>query len=178
MKASWRLCLAIVLALAPVPATYAESATLTAIQKAYRRSALGAEYKYIEGMLANRSDTFQLFTPQGRMVDLTLERDRFASLLAPAARVHFETKILEFSEAPDGRQVACSVFQDLKTETFQPGSPSARVLSVKTHSRDFWKLETGGWRLVRSQVLSQTLGPGDPLPSKRVDPSLFKKPSK
>lgn len=66
------------------------------IQAAYAKAALGARLKFVHGMLCHRSADFELFGPDGRKLDLTLERERFRRLFEPATRVELTTKIVLF----------------------------------------------------------------------------------
>ena len=155
---------------------FAAESTKQLIQAAYQKAALAAEYKYVDGMLCNRADEFQLLTAQGMLVDLTAERQRFLRFLEPASRVHLETKILGFDSEPKGTAVLCAVYQVMQTQTFDPATGTNKILALKTYSRDYWLRKNGQWQLVRSAVVQQTTGPGEALPATKPDPALFRKP--
>lgn len=143
----------------------------TDFEKAYRRAAFAAELKYVEGMLSNRAEDYELYTPGGNLLDLSIERTRFQSLMEPATRVQFETKILRCDPLGNDKAI-CYVEQFLRVEsTDKTGQLETAV--VHTWSKDLWVATPRGWRIQKSKVIRQEYGKSEGLPDAYLRPTNF-----
>jgi len=132
----------------------------------YERASLGAELKLVDGMLSNRAATFIVTDPKGKILDLSLERSRFASLFANATRVKLDTEVLSFKKDSNG--VTCHVEQILRVEKVDPVKARLVSLELSQKCTDRWEPgENGVLRITRSQLELQRYSVGPPL---GVDP--------
>ncbi|MFO0886580.1 MAG: hypothetical protein U0894_20765 [Pirellulales bacterium] len=148
------LCLLVGVAAADPP-------NMVGIKKAYEKAALGARFKFVEGMLSSRGDGYILIGTDGRRVDLSMERDRFRQLFLGANRVQLYTQILSSREAQN--EVVCSVKQLLKVEVADSKTGRLNTAGVTTLSDDHWVSTPQGWKIKWCQVHSQSLGAVEPM---------------
>jgi hypothetical protein len=143
------------------------------VEAAYKRAALAAKLKFVEGLLSNRADEYRLFTRDGRQVDLTRERQRFNDLFAPALRVRLDTTILSFDVSQPDRAI-CGVRQLLRVENLNHETQQRDTTAITTLATDTWIKTSEGWRILATQAHSQATGAGEPLPVEflRTDPRL------
>ena len=128
----------------------------------YQRASLGAELKQVKAMLSNRSRDFKAYTANGERIDLNHEVERFRSMFANSTRVRLDTKIEQASQDRTG--VTCRVKQVLIIEQPDPVRGQLMTILLVTQAVDRWQPVNGKHRLVRTQLLSQSLGQGPPLP--------------
>lgn len=140
---------------------WAEKPSQQSLQKAYARAAFGAELRFLDGLLANRSDDFKLYGANGSLQDLHLERLAFAQMLQASGRVKLETLLLDYHPVADG--ATATVEQVLKFEQVDEASNRLCTRVFRTRSRDHWRVRAGKLQLIESRVLHQTASLEAPL---------------
>jgi len=156
------LSLAFALCLAGARRVEARPVTREEIQHGYERAALGAEIKFVDGLLANRADNYVVFAPDGARQDLSVERSRFAQFFQQGTRVLLETKILEYKSKGDHAGVV--IDQVLKVEVADEKNQQLYTKMLVTRSIDQWELIGGVPRVTGSRVLQQYFKRGPALP--------------
>ncbi len=132
------------------------------IQQAYTRAALGAEIKFVDGLLANRAENYVVFAPDGARQDLSVERERFAQFFQLGTRVKLDTKIVDYKF--QGNHAGAVVDQVLQVEMADEKSQKLYTRQLITRSFDQWELIDGTPRIVASRVLQQYFKRGQALP--------------
>lgn len=132
------------------------------IQQAYARAALGAEIKFVDGLLANRAENYVVFAPDGARQDLSVERERFAQFFQMGTRVKLETKILDYKI--QGNFAGVVIDQVLQVEVADEKTQKLYTRQLVSRSVDQWKLVDGIPRIVASRVLQQYFKRGQALP--------------
>jgi hypothetical protein len=148
-----RCTLVLCLMLAPTGAEPGPATPKAAIQAAYAKAGMGARLKFVHGMLSHRAVDFELLGPDGRKLDLTLERERFKRLFEPATRVELTTKMVTFESR--GNLAQCHVEQVMSIEGPEPETQRTVTNVTTSYLADTWQRQGSAWKLRACQVVYQ-----------------------
>lgn len=125
-----------------------------AIQAAYEKTCEAAALKFVDGIRSIRAPKFEAFNPDGKMVDLVWERNRYDRLLSTALSVKKTVKMLSFQQVDDSRAL-CRVQEIYTMSRMNPITGKPIPVLFESISDDEWVLTRRGWKLQRSRVKQQ-----------------------
>lgn len=125
-----------------------------AIEAAYDKTCEAAALKFVDGIRSVRAPRFEAYNPDGKLVDLVWERNRYDRLLQTALSVKKTVKILSFQQADD-THATCRVQEIYSMSRMDPITARPIPVLFESISDDEWVLTRRGWRLQRSRVRQQ-----------------------
>ncbi len=125
-----------------------------AIQAAYDKTCEAAALKFVDGIRSIRTARFEAYNPDGKLVDLVWERNRYDRLLSTALSVKKTVKILSFRQE-DADHVTCRVQEIYTMKRINPISNNPIQVLFESISDDEWVATSRGWRIQRSRVRQQ-----------------------
>lgn len=152
MKCGLSACL-FLLFLWPLPAVAEDPRQ--AIQAAYDKTCEAAALKFVDGIRSIRTPRFEAYNPDGKLVDLVWERNRYARLLATSLSVTKSAKILSFNRV-DETHVTCKVREVYTLKRLNPLTGKQVPVIFESISDDEWVATKRGWKLQCSRVRKQT----------------------
>lgn len=138
------------------------------IEKLYERLSVSAQLKFVDGLFCLQAPNFQAYTADHRSVDLSMQKERYESLLSPALTCRHKTDITAFKRVRGG--VLCQVHQLLQWEQVDGATRKLISRTVDTRAEDFWVKRPVGWRIQASLILSQQVATEEAGPGSLVKP--------
>ncbi len=126
-----------------------------AVQAAYDKTCEAASLKFIDGIRSIRTPRFEAYNPDGKLVDLVWERNRYDRLLSTSLSVSKSAKILSFTQL-DSNHATCKVREVYTMKRLNPLTGKQVPVVFESISDDEWVLTKRGWKLQRSRVRKQT----------------------
>lgn len=151
MKSVGRVACLFLLFLSPLRAEDARQA----IQAAYDKTCEAAALKYVDGIRSIRTPRFEAYNPDGKLVDLVWERNRYNRLLSTSLSVTKSAKILSFNQV-DANHVTCKVREVYTLKRLNPLTGKQVPVVFESISDDEWVETKRGWKLQCSRVRKQS----------------------
>ena len=125
------------------------------IESSYARVSEAAELMFVDGIVSVRMPGFSVTAPNGKTMDLSVERGRFRELFNGALQVKMSTDILSI-DREDATSAVCTVQHKMVVEKLDPIKREAYTLVFDTRSQDEWKRDKLGWRKWKAHILQET----------------------
>lgn len=126
-----------------------------AIQSAYDKTCEAAALKFVDGIRSIRTPRFEAYNPDGKLVDLVWERNRYDRLLATSLSVTKSAKVISFHQIDD-THATCRVREVYTLKRLNPVTGKHVPVVFESISDDEWVSTDRGWRLQRSRVRKQS----------------------